>query len=99
MLAEMGHRSGTPYPHRPGHERNGADDPLPRGDQEPPLGEHRSDESATIPAFVSVRSIPGSQRIEESVRSIMAALRDAEIRHGARWLFYCAIVGVVAGGG
>jgi CIC family chloride channel protein len=30
---------------------------------------------------------------------VVAALRDAEFRHGVRWLLYCAVVGIVAGGG
>ncbi len=38
-----------------------------------------------------------SGTIDKSVRTAVVALRRAQVGHGARWLFYCAIVGVVAG--
>lgn len=36
-------------------------------------------------------------RFEDSLRDVAGVLRRAEVGHGARWLFYCAIVGAVAG--
>jgi len=38
-----------------------------------------------------------SQRLQASLRSLAGAVRDTEVQHGARWLMYCAAVGVVAG--
>jgi len=39
------------------------------------------------------------ERLEDSLRRVIASARRGEVHHGARWLFYCAIVGVVAGVG
>lgn len=52
-----------------------------------------------MPVSVKTRFYPGSRHVGASLRGLAGALRDAEIRHGARWLFYCAVVGVVAGAG
>lgn len=35
--------------------------------------------------------------LDKSLRSAVVALRRTRVQHGARWLFYCALVGLVAG--
>ncbi|UCE01337.1 MAG: chloride channel protein [Candidatus Latescibacterota bacterium] len=37
------------------------------------------------------------KRFEERLRRAVVALGSAELQHGARWLLYCAAVGIVAG--
>ena len=37
------------------------------------------------------------KRLERRLRRAVVALGSAEVQHGARWLLYCAAVGVVAG--
>lgn len=38
-----------------------------------------------------------SKSLENSLRNVAGAIRQTEAGHGARWLFYCAVVGVIAG--
>ena len=38
-----------------------------------------------------------SRRIRDSLRGLREYLPHREVRHGGRWLFYCAIVGAAAG--
>ena len=35
--------------------------------------------------------------LDKSLRNVVVALRRTQVGHGARWLFYCALVGLVAG--
>lgn len=46
---------------------------------------------------MSLPSPEPSDSFDASLRGVVGALRKTEPRHGARWLLYCAIVGVVAG--
>lgn len=40
---------------------------------------------------------PDARRFAQSLRGAVVALRSTRVEHGARWLFYCAVVGIVAG--
>lgn len=40
---------------------------------------------------------PRPSALDESVRTAATTLRRAQVGHGAKWLVYCALVGVVAG--
>ena len=42
-------------------------------------------------------ALPGRAALEKSILRAMGALNDSELQHGARWLAYLVLVGVVAG--